>query len=89
MKKTLIFIIILSSILLTWCLNNDISSSKSGSWDNIIDNTWIDNNTFNKATINNNENNEATEEIDTTINWGSATVTSFWSWENNSSWEIK
>lgn len=85
MKKILIFTII-SSFILTWCINNDISSSKSS--ENIpANNTWIDDNIFQKAEINNDKNNEATEEIDTTSTWEAATITSFWSWDTiTNSW---
>lgn len=88
MKKVLILTIIISSIILTWCINNDISSSKQNSDNITVNNTWIDDNTFQKAEINNDKSSEATEEIEVTATWESATITSFWSWENitNSWW---
>lgn len=88
MKKILITsIFIISTLLLNSCWESEEKVNQitnSNSWnDTIMINNIDDWNTYDKANLNYDKNNEATEEVDATATWESATVTSFWSWKNS------
>lgn len=86
MKKIFYSILLVSLLSLVSCANNQKDSTKINK--QVETNTWVNKDySIKSAKISNNTDYEATEEIiEETLSWETATITSFWSWENTWTW---